>query len=103
VELEITQEAADYIGERGGRLYLWQEAAGRSWATDRMGFTDPSRGARFVSVWGDGVALMLADGLEMPRRVRIRLGRIPRRLHIDWDGERWGRRGGALGAPDVGG
>jgi hypothetical protein len=93
VELAVTQEAADFIGERGGRLYLWQEPVGRSWTADHVAFVDPSRGIRFTEAWAGGVAVMLADDLESPRSVRIRLDRIPHRLHIEWDGARWGRRG----------
>lgn len=60
-----------------------------------MGFDDPSRGVEFTLVWAGGVAVMLADDLEEPQSVRIRLARVPRRLRIDWDGETWGWRGGA--------
>jgi len=97
VELEITQESADFIGERGGRLYLWQETVGKSWATDHVAFVDPGRGIRFTATWAAGVAVLLADDLELPRRVRIRLDHIPRRLHVEWDGARWGQRGRAMG------
>ncbi len=40
---------------------------------------------------------MLADDLELPQSVSIRLDRIPHRLHIEWDGARWGWRGYAEG------
>jgi hypothetical protein len=95
VELVVTPEAAEYIGDRGGRLYLWQEPVGNAWVTDHMAFMDPSRGTSFIPNWVGGVAVMLGEELELPESVRIRLGRIPRRLHIEWDGERWGRRGSA--------
>jgi hypothetical protein len=103
MELVISPEASSYIGDRGGRVYLWQEAVGRSWVTDHMGFIDPNRKIPFTPVWFDGVALMLADDLELPGSIRIRLNRVPRRLRVEWEGERWGRRGGAEGAADYGG
>jgi hypothetical protein len=102
MELVITPEAASYIGSRGGRLYLWQEAVGKSWATDHSAFIDPSREIAFTPVWVDGVALMLADDLEPPTSIRIGLSRFPRRVGVEWDGERWGWRGGAEGAPNGG-
>jgi hypothetical protein len=94
VELVVTPEAAEYIGDRGGRLYLWQEPVGNAWVTDHMAFIDPSRGD-FIPNWVGGVAVMLGEDLELPQGVRISLGSISRRLHIEWDGERWGRRGSA--------
>jgi hypothetical protein len=95
VELGVTPEAAKYIGERGGHLYLWQESVGRTWAADHLAFEDPSLGIPFTAVWVGGIGVMLAEDLELPQRIRIRLDRIPRRLHIEWDGARWGWRGGA--------
>ncbi|MFL5915604.1 MAG: hypothetical protein ACJ752_08205 [Gaiellaceae bacterium] len=99
MELVVSQEAADYIGERGGRLYLWQEPVGKSWAADHIAFVDPSRGIPFTVVWIGGVAVMLAEDLEPPQslRLRLRLDHFPRRLHVEWDGARWGWRGGAEG------
>jgi hypothetical protein len=67
-----------------------------------MAFIDPSREIAFTPVWGDGVALMLADDLEPPKSISIRLNRFPRRVRVEWDGERWGWRGGAEGAPSGG-
>ncbi len=99
----MTPEATGYIGDRGGRLYLWQTAVGKSWAADHMGFIDPGRETPFTPVWVEGVTLMLAEDLELPQSIRIRVDRIPRRLHVEWDGQRWGWRGGALGADSGGG
>lgn len=95
VELGVTPEAAAYISERGGRLYLWQESVNAGWATDHKAFADPGRGSTFTAVWVGGVAVMLADDLERPKTLRIRIDRVLHRLHIDWDGARWGWRGGA--------
>jgi hypothetical protein len=98
VELEVSPDAAGYIGERGGRLYLWQERVGHAWATDHMSFDDPRLGVAFNPVWVDGgVALMLAEDLEPPRSVLVRLRRIPRGLQVEWDGKTWGWRGDAAG------
>jgi hypothetical protein len=48
--------------------------------------------------WADGgVALVLAENLEAPRSVHIRLGRLPRHVHVEWDGARRGWRGDAEG------
>ena len=96
VELQVSQDAAGYIRERGGRLYLWQEAVGKAWASDHMGFDDPRHGVAFSPVWTDGgVALMLAEDLDAPRSVFVRLRRVPRGLHVEWDGRTWGWRGDA--------
>jgi hypothetical protein len=98
VELGVTSEAAHYISERGSRLYLWQEAVGKSWASDRVAFEDPNRGTRFASFQVGGISILMADDLERPKRLRVKLDRLPRhRLHIDWDGTRWGWRGEATG------
>jgi hypothetical protein len=98
VELAVTQEAADYIGAKGGRLYLWQEPVGKNWAADHVAFIEPRGGIPFTAAWVSGVAVMIADDLDLPQRVRITLRRIPRRLRIEWDGERWGQRGRAEAA-----
>jgi hypothetical protein len=69
------------------------------WSADHTAFEDPSAGMTFTAVWVAGVAVMLADDLERPMKLRIRLDRLPRRrLYIDWDGARWGWRGDAVGA-----
>ena len=49
-----------------------------------MAFVDPSRGIPFTVVWVGGVAVMLAEDLEPPQSLRLRLDRIPRRLHVEW-------------------
>src|SRR5262249_51460093 len=97
VDIAVTPEAAGYIGDRGGRVYLWQVPVGKSWATDHMAFIDPGGEIPFELVWIDGVALMLAEDLELPRSIHVRLDRIPRRLRVEWDGLPWGRRGGGDG------
>jgi hypothetical protein len=102
VEVGVTPEAADYIGAHGGRLYLWQESVNGDWSTDQRAFDDPGRQITFTPVWVGGVAVMLADNLERPKVLRIRLDRFLHRLHVEWDGERWGWRGGA-DAPGGGG
>jgi hypothetical protein len=100
VEVGVTREAADYIGGRGGRLYLWQELVSGAWASDHMGFEDPARGITFNPVWVAGIAVMLADDLDRPESLRIRVDRFPHRLDVDWDGGRWGWRGGADAPPN---
>jgi hypothetical protein len=95
VEIGVTPEAADYISDRGGRLYLWQESVNADWSADHHAFVDPGRGGTFTPVWVGGVAVMLADDLERPKTLRIRIDRFLRHLHIEWDGARWGWRGGA--------
>jgi len=40
---------------------------------------------------------MLAEDLEPPRSVLVRLRRIPRGLQVEWDGKTWGWRGDAAG------
>jgi hypothetical protein len=99
VDVGVTPEAAEYISLRGGRLYLWEDAVGRAWAVDRSAFVDPGRGITFRTVGAGGVALMLAADLEEPKTLQIRVDRLPHRLHVEWDGARWGWRGGAEGAP----
>jgi hypothetical protein len=99
VEVGVTPGAAEYISQKGGGLYLWEDALGRAWAVDRSAFVDPGGGITFRAVWVSGVALMLADDLEEPKTLRIRVDRLPHRLHVEWDGARWGWRGGALDAP----
>jgi hypothetical protein len=95
VELTVTPDAAAYIADRGGRLYLWQEGVNAAWATDRQAFDDPGGEARFNAEWANGVAVMLADDLERPETLRIRLHRFRRHLRVEWDGAHWGWRGSA--------
>jgi hypothetical protein len=95
VEVGVTPEAADYISQRGGRIYLWQGTVGAAWAADHMSFDDPGDGITFTPVWVAGVAVMLADDLDRPKSLRVRIDRFPHRLHVEWDGVRWGWRGSA--------
>lgn len=52
MEVEVTPEAAEYISERGGRLFLRQESVNADWATDQKAFDDP--GARSADASGSG-------------------------------------------------
>jgi hypothetical protein len=97
MDFALTEEAAAYISERGSRLFLWQEPVGNGWAADRQAFNDPNLGVQFAAFEARGVAILLAEDLEQPKTMRIRLDRLRRRLYIEWDGARWGRRG--EGAP----
>jgi hypothetical protein len=97
VELALTDDAADYISARGSRLFLWQEPVGKGWSADGAAFEDPNRGTPFTAFQIEGVTVLLADDLDRPTKLRIRLDRLPRRIHIEWDGARWSRRGD--GAP----
>jgi hypothetical protein len=93
VGLVITSEAADYIAERGSRLYVWQEQIGHAWFVDRVGFHDPNRGLSFSSIPISGVTLLLASDLDPPETLHVGMNRLPRRLRIEWDGKPWGARG----------
>lgn len=91
----MAPEAAEYITERGGRLFLWQESVNADWATDQKAFDDPGARITFTPIWVGGVEVMLADDLDRPETLRIHIDRFLHRLHIEWDGQRWGWRGGA--------
>ena len=55
VEVEVTPEAAEYIGQRVRRVCLWQEAVGAAWATGHMGFIDPG-GITVTTEWVAGTS-----------------------------------------------
>ena len=100
VEVEVTAHAAELILERGGRLYLWQSSVGESWLRDRIGFDLPDASLTFQRIPAGLVVVMIATDVALPETLRISVHRVlPRRLHIEWDGQTWGWRGDGAGDP----
>lgn len=98
VEVEVTAGAAETIVDRGGRLYLWQSSVGDAWARDRLAFNEPDLPTTFLRIPAGLISVMIAGDVELPETLRISVHRLlPRRLHVEWDGEAWGRRGGSDG------
>jgi hypothetical protein len=97
MEIGITREAAAYVGERGSRLYLWQEPIGRAWAADRLSFDDPNCGLPFRSFRVGEVTILVGEDVEPPQTLYVSLRRVRLGLRIEWDGRTWGWRGDSEG------
>ena len=93
MEIEVTAEAVQYIAERGGQVYLWQEKVGGAWFLDRVAFNDPGPSVNFSNMDVSGLALLIASELDLPEVLKLAVRRFPRGLRIEWDGRPWGARG----------
>ena len=97
----VSHNAATWIRERGGALYLWDDDLG-DFGRDRIATSDPG-GVEFVGSYaGEGVTVYIDTRDPPPEGIRVELRRRPfRGVRVYWDGVRWGRRGTSVG--DTGG
>ena len=93
----ITPDAEALIDAAGGALYLWQEPFNDAFVIDKLS-TEQPRGIEFRTFESQGVAVCVATDVARPREIQVGVSRRPRRrIRVNWDGERWGRRGFDLG------
>ena len=98
MEVHVSPEAATFVRERGGALYLWTDDVGSAFEHDRVEF-EPPEGMEVDLVWSDLFELYVERDFPLPDTVRISFRRWPRRrLRIWWGDALWtwrGRWGGA--------
>jgi hypothetical protein len=95
MKVRASSEAASFIQERGGSLYLWTQDFGRNRKTDKTA-TEAPPGIDFDLVSTREFRLYVEQGLERPPETRIELRRLPpTRLKISWGDRTWGARGQA--------
>ena len=95
MEIRATTEAQDWIRERGGCLYLWDEPVSDAFAVDRVATQAPPGREFDVHYLGRFSSVALDVELEPPKLLEIGVrGRPFHGLAVRWDGDPWGTRGG---------
>ena len=70
---------------------------------DKAGFTRPEE-ISFDTFGVAGIQILIASDIEFPQRLSITRAHLPPlKLHVEWDGKPWGKRGGVDGAGGGGG
>lgn len=93
--VHITEDAAERIRSRGGRLFLWQRPVGRSYLRDCLSMTSPPTDIDFDCYHQSrrDVHVCIPSDLEV-REIIVRARRWPfSGVRIYVDGGRWGWRG----------
>jgi len=80
--IEVGPGAAEFVHERGGRLYVWVSETGIEHET-----TIPNRNIDFIEVPGDDFTLYVDRSIEPPERWRLVFHRFPRpHVRALWNG-----------------
>ena len=92
MEVVVSEEAAELIAARGGRLYVWL-TKGRCCGglTVLRAAHEPQRGRDFRRVFDqDGFELYLPRTLAtLPQKLELDVHRFPRRVAAYWNGCAW--------------
>lgn len=85
-------EAARFVAEGGGRLYVWPKRARCCGGVTTLA-TSSTRpeGRGFRPLLADGeIEVLVPDGLaRLPDELHLELRRFPRRVEAYWDGCAW--------------
>jgi hypothetical protein len=93
VVVRVSPKAAAQISQRGGRLYLWEQAVGDAFVRDRLAFDRVAGPWDFECVESAGVEVCIDRGVGASE-IRVEPRGWPLRGVRAWvDGKRWGRRG----------
>jgi hypothetical protein len=92
MRLIVSEPAAELIGERGGRLYVWlTHAKCCGGVTQLASATNAPAGKQFRRVEAAGdLELYVPQGLtRLPDELYVELRRFPRKLESYWNGCAW--------------
>jgi hypothetical protein len=93
VRLVATDEALEFLRERGGQLYVWTRThrCCHGGLTVVESATEPPGEAGFRRVASDGVDVYVPDALHrLPSELHLTLHRFPRRhVRAYWNGCAW--------------
>jgi hypothetical protein len=92
MRLVVSEPAAELIGSRGGRLYVWpKKARCCGGLTTLASSTEPTPGTEFRSAGtlGDVELFVPARLAPLPDELHVELHRFPRRVEAYWNGCAW--------------
>jgi hypothetical protein len=92
MRIVVSDPAAELIGERGGRLYVWPRRALCCGAVTRLtAASEPRPDTAFRRVdGGNDVELYVPEGLNpLPEELHLEVRRFPRRIEAYWNGCAW--------------
>jgi hypothetical protein len=92
MQVVVSEQAAELIAERGGRLYVWLKR-GRccGTVTTLTAASEPKAGKAFRHVAGiDRFELYVPSALaRLPDELHLEVRRFPRRVEAYWNGCAW--------------
>lgn len=85
-DFDIADAAARYIAENGGRLYIWSQPFGGSFATTKTSLAEPQLDdTTFIRYDPEGLEVFVDETIAPPTKWVLWYQRFPRR-HIRADG-----------------